>query len=168
MVNSALGMPRSTCLTSLGGQRQGVAVSHAGESSLGLASSSPEIRVLALLSSEGAKADLVPFDVTACTDAAEFDDSFATGDFDVAVFDPALGTGWPTDAAMALCNRLGRRFPLLLLFDHSNDLLAVESQISSREVWCILKPALATGELATLAAGLAALSRVRARYPSGN
>ena len=168
MLNSALGMVRPTCLTSLGGQRQGVAVSHAGESSLGLASSPSEIRVLALLSSEGAKADLAPFGLTASEDVDAFNDSFDKGLFDVAVFDASLSAGWPTDFAIALCNRPSRRFPLLLLFDHGNDLVVVEGQVSCRDVWCIHKDALATGELATLAAGLAILGRVRDRLSSRN
>ena len=168
MVDSALGMVRSTCVTSFDGQRQGVAVSHVGEGSLGLASSPPEIRVLALLSSEGAKADLAPFKVTAFEDADEFNDSFDKGQFDVAVFDVSLGAGWPTDAAMALCNRAGRRFPLLLLFDHHNDLVVVQSKITTQDVWCISKDALQPTELPIVLAGLAVLDRVRARRPSHN
>jgi hypothetical protein len=168
MVDSALGMVHLTCLTSFDGQRQTVAVSHVGESSLGLASSPPEIRVLALLSSERAKADLVPFNVTASEDADEFNDSFDKGQFDVAVFDASLGAGWPTDAAMALCNRAGRRFPLLLLFDHNNDLVVVESKLTTRDVWCVSKDALQPNELAIIAAGLAVLGHVRTRRPSHN
>jgi len=168
MVDSALGMAHSTCLTSLDGRRQAVAVGHGGESSLALASSPPEIRVLALLSSEGAKADLAPFNVTASKNADEFDESFDKGQFDVAVFDASLGAGWPADAAMALCNRADRRFPLLLLFDHNNDLVVVESKVTTRDVWCIAKDALQPTELATIAAGLAVLGRARARRPSHN
>jgi hypothetical protein len=168
MVDSALGMARLTCVTSLDGQRQGVSVSQVGEKSLGLASSPPEIRVLALLSSDGAKADLAPFHVTASKDADAFNERFDKGEFDVAIFDASLGSGWPTDAAMALCNRAGRRFPLLLLFEHNNDLVVVESKVTGRDVWCISKDALATAELATIAAGLAVLGRVRARRPSHN
>ncbi len=168
MVDSALGMARSTCVTSLDGQRQGVSVSQVGESSLGLATSPPEIRVLALLSREGAKADLAPFNVTAPKDADAFNESFDKGDFDVAVFDASLGAGWPTDAAMALCNRASRRFPLLLLFDHNNDLVVVESKVTGRDIWCISKDALQPNELAIIATGLAVLGRVRARRPSHN
>jgi hypothetical protein len=168
MVDSALGMARSTCLTSLDGQRQAVAVGHGGESSLALASSPPEIRVLALLSSEGAKADLAPFNVTASKDAVEFCESFDKGQFDIAVFDASLGAGWPTDAAMALCNRARRRFPLLILFEQSNDLVVVESKVTTRDVWCIAKDALQPTELATIAAGLAVLGHVQTRRPSHN
>jgi hypothetical protein len=145
-----------------------MAVSQVGEISLGLASSPSEIRVLTLLSPAGAEVALPRFTVTACKDAGEFDDSFGKGDFDIAVFDASLGAGWPTDAVMALCSRPGRRFPLLLLFDQINDLVVVESQVTSRDVWCTLKQALATGELAMLIAGLAALGRVQARLPSRN
>ena len=168
MVDSALGMVRSTCLTSLDGQRQAVAVGHVGESSLGLTSNLPEIRVLAFISSESAKADLARFNVTASKDVGEFNDRFGKGDFDVAVFEASLGAGWPTDAAMALCNRAGRRFPLLLLFDHNNDLVVVESKVTTPDVWCISKDALQPTELATIAAGLAVLGHVRARRPSHN
>jgi len=168
MVDSALGMLHSTCLTSLDGQRQAVAVGHVGESSLGLASGPPEIRVLALLSSEGAKADLAPFYVTVSKDAGDFYESFDKGQFDIAVFDASLGAGWPTDAAMALCNRAGRRFPLLILFEQSNDLVVVESKVTTRDAWCIAKDALQPTELATIAAGLVVLGRVRARRPGHN
>jgi hypothetical protein len=145
-----------------------VAVGHVGESSLELAGSPPEIRVLVLLSSEGAKADLAPFSVTASKDADEFDESFDKGQFDVAVFDASLGAGWPVDAAMALCNRVGRRFPLVILFEQSSDVVVVENQVSTRDVWCIAKDALQPTELATIAAGLTVLGRVRARSPSRN
>ena len=168
MVDSALGMVHSACLTSLDGRRQAVAVGHVGESSLGLASSPPEIRVLALLSSEGAKADLSPFNVTASKNADEFEESFDKGLFDVAVFDASLGAGWPTDAALALCNRADRRFPLLLLFDHNNDLVVVESKVTTRDVWCISKDTLQPTELATIAAGLAVLGHVQTRRASHN
>jgi DNA-binding NarL/FixJ family response regulator len=135
---------------------------------LGLESGVPAIRVLALLASPEAEADLAPLTVTACADAGEFTDKSDKGHFDVAVFDVSRDTKWPVDAARALYDQSDQRFAVVLLFDHKNDATVVEGDALDRDVYCILKDALRPSELGIIVAGVATLRRVRTRRPNAS
>jgi hypothetical protein len=164
--DSELGVGRLLRVTSNHGKRRDAAVGQVGDTSLGLEGGVPAIRVLALLASPDAEADLTPLTVTACADAGEFNDKSDKGHFDVAVVDVSCDTRWPVDAARALYNRLGQRFVVVLLFDHKSDATVVEGDAHDRDVYCILKDALRPSELGTIVSGVATLRRVRTRHPA--
>lgn len=119
------------------------------------------IRVLALLDDPTVRAELKPFDLTVCATLGEFEAQLDNSHADVVIFDSGLGSDWPTNAATAVVERAERTFALVILFGGANDLLVVDNRVSARDVWCVTKDVLRPGDLASMAAGLATLKRVR-------